>query len=151
VVGIGSARLSPMSIRTTSARHARQRAPRAGLGRGIRVAACLVVAIAASIALLSAVHTSLRTTASLQTSAAGMFDRSSYDSYLCVRREFERVVPKGAKVYAGNGDGVSAQFLLEAATHWGVPVSEESDAQWVATIQPGNGCLGYVIRAHRLS
>jgi len=151
VVGIGSARLSPMSIRMTSARHARQRAPRAGLGRGIRVAACLVVAIAASIALLSAVHTSLRTTASLQTSGQVSYSRSFYESYVCVRREFEQAVPRGVKVYAGDGFGVSEQLLLEAATLWGVPVPEESDAQWVATIQPGNGCLGYVIRAHRLS
>ena len=77
--------------------------------------------------------------------------RSSYESYLCVRREFEQAVPKGVKVYAGDGFGEPAQFLLEAATLWGVPVSEKSDAQWVASIQPGKGCLGYVIRAHRLS
>ena len=104
-----------------------------------------------SIALISAVHTSLRTTASLQAPGTGPSERASYDSYLCVRQEFERVVPKGVKVYAGNGYGVSEQYLLEAATLWGVLVSEKSDAQWVATIQPGNGCLGFVIRAHRLS
>jgi hypothetical protein len=140
-----------MSIRTSSARHSRQRTPRAGLGRGIRVAASLAVAVLVSIVLLSAVHTSLRTTASLQTSAEVANFRSSYAEYLCVRREFQQAVPKGVKVYAGNGFGGPEQLLLEAATLWGVPVSEESDAQWVATIQPGNGCLGYVIRAHRLS
>jgi hypothetical protein len=121
------------------------------VGRGIRAAACLVVAIAASIALLSAVHTSLRTTASFQTSAVVSSWRSSYESYVCVRREFEQAVPRGVKVYAGDGFGVPEQLLLEAAMLWGVPVSETSDAQWVASIQPGKGCLGYVIRAHRLS
>jgi hypothetical protein len=112
---------------------------------------CLAVAIAASIALLSAVHTSLRTTASLQTSGAVSNSRSSYESYLCVRREFEQAVPKGVKVYAGDGFGVPKQLLLEAATLWAAPTPSMSDAQWVASIQPGKGCLGYVIRAHRLS
>jgi hypothetical protein len=140
-----------MSVRTTSARHSRQRTPRGGLRRVSRAVASLAVAIAVSIVLISAVHTSLRTTASIQAPGTGPFERSSYDSYLCVRREFERVVPKGARVYAGNGYGVSEQYLLEAATLWGVLVPEKSDAQWVATIQPGHGCLGFVIRAHRLS
>ena len=109
------------------------------------------MAIAASIALLSAAHTSLHTTASLETSGQVAIQRSSYESYLCVRQEFQRAVPKGVKVYAGNGFGAPEQLLLEAATLWGVPVPEKSDAEWVASIQPGKGCLGYVIRAHRLS
>jgi hypothetical protein len=140
-----------MSLRTTSARHSRQRTPRAGLGRAIRVVACLAVVTAASIALLSAAHTSLHTTASLQTPQMVSTWKSSYQSYVCVRQEFEQAVPKGVKVYAGNGFGTSEQLLFEAATLWGVPVPEKSEAQWVATIEPGNGCLGYVIRAHRLS
>ncbi|MFZ0252061.1 MAG: hypothetical protein WAL61_19115 [Acidimicrobiales bacterium] len=137
-----------MSIRTNSARHSRQRG---GLGGAIRVAACLAVAVAASIALLSDVHTSLHTTASFQTPEMVSGWQSSYQSYVCVRQEFEQAVPKGVKVYAGNGFGTPEQLLFEAATLWAVPVPEKSDAQWVATIEPGKGCLGYVIRGHRLS
>jgi hypothetical protein len=42
-------------------------------------------------------------------------------------------------------------LLLEAATLWATPTPSTAGAQWVASIQPGKGCLGYVIRAHRLS
>jgi hypothetical protein len=140
-----------MAIRMGAPRHASQVQSRRGLVHGLRIGLCIAVAIAASVALLAATHTSLKTTASLQTSSEISGFQSSYNDDLCIRREFERLVPKGVLVYAGDGFGTPNQLILEAATLWAKPVPEKSGAQWIATIQPGKGCFGYVITAHRQS
>ncbi len=77
--------------------------------------------------------------------------RNTYRQDLCMRRAFERVVPKGAVVYAGSGLGQQNQILLEAATLWAKPVPDRSGAHWVVSLKPGTGCLGYVLQAHRVS
>ncbi len=140
-----------MAIRTGPARHAGSRRAPGRTRHALKLAAGVAVAGAASVGLLSATHTSLQTTASLGTSAAITGARDGYSGDLCLRREFERAVPKGIEVYAGDGFGTPAQMLLEAATLWANPVPDKSAARWIASIQAGNGCSGYVIRAHSAS
>src|SRR5271163_1215430 len=110
-----------MAIRTGPARHAASRRAPARRRHAYKLAAGVAVAVAASVGLLSATHTSLQTTASLQTSGAISAAREGYSGDLCLRKEFERAVPKGVEVYAGDGFGTPAQLLLEAATLWANP------------------------------
>jgi hypothetical protein len=140
-----------MATRTGPARHAASHRATTRKRQALKLGAGIAVAVAASVGLLSATHTSLKTTASLQTSGEISRARDAYSGNLCFREEFERAVPKGVEVYAGDGFGIPEQILLEAATLWANPVPDKSAARWIASIQPGNGCSGYVIRAHRVS
>jgi hypothetical protein len=109
------------------------------------------VAVVAALALLAATHTSVATTRSLVTPAQVTGWRNAYQQDLCMRQAFERAVPKGAVVYAGNGFGQPNQILLEAATLWAMPVPDRSAAHWIVSLKPGTGCFGYVLQAHRVS
>jgi hypothetical protein len=121
------------------------------LRRLARLGARIAVVIGSSIGLLAAAHTSLHTTSSLVSPSQMAGARSTYEGVACLRHELSQLVPKGATVYVGDGSTLTSQLLLEAATLWANPLPSPRVAAWEASLQPGKGCLGYALKAHKLS
>jgi hypothetical protein len=136
--------------RMSGSRHSGGRRSEGFARFGRAFALSLIIAVA-SVSLLAAAHTSVKTTASLMTRGEVAASRSAYEGYLCVQKAFHRAVPKGADVYLGHGPPFTSQLLAEVATLWARPVIRPSDARWSASLVPSNGCGGFDLRVHRIS
>lgn len=97
------------------------------------------VAVAASVALLAAVHTSVTTTASLVSPSARAAASSNYEQHECLERAVRHALPEGARVFVGGG-GYLHQLTLEVSALWVDPTASPSSARWDVSLVPGTQC-----------
>ncbi len=109
-----------------------------------------IVAATAVVVIVSASHTSVKTTSLLANQASARAWTTRYDQLTCLEAAFRHAVPEGARVYMEAPNSDDFWILTVSTAQWAQATAKAAVAQWTVTVkQVPKGCDGIQLVAVR--